>query len=80
MQQHPDAKYHIVRISLKDLQLVSSYNELKAEFGTDANPLEDPLLRKRCEKIAARYWMGARIDEFDALSPEYAIKIYQKVN
>ena len=62
MQKHPDSKYHIVRISLIDLNL------------------ENPHLRKRCEAIAKRYWRGAKIEEFDALSPEYAIRIEQKIN
>ena len=37
-------------------------------------------LRARCEKLAEKYWRGAQIEEFDALSPEYAIRIEQKVN
>ena len=78
MQKHPNAKYHIVRISLIDLNLKKSYEELRDTYGKDANPLENPHLRKRCEQIAKRYWKAARIEEFDALSPEYAIRIEKK--
>ena len=60
MQKHPDSKYHIVRISLIDLNLKKSYEELR--------------------DMAEKYWRGAQIEEFDALSPEYAIRIEQKVN
>lgn len=78
MQKHPNAKYHIVRISLVDLNLKKSYEELRDTYGKDANPLENGHLRKRCEQIAKRYWKVARIEEFDALSPEYAIRIEKK--
>lgn len=80
MQKHPDSKYHIVRISLIDLNLKKSYEELRDTYGKDANPLENPRLKKRCEDVAKRYWRGAKIQEFDALSPEYAIRIEQKIN
>lgn len=80
MQKHPDSKYHIVRISLIDLNLKKSYEELRDTYGKDANPLENPHLKKRCEDVAKRYWRGAKIEEFDALSPEYAIRIEQKIN
>ena len=79
MQQHPSAKYHIVRISLNDLNLEKSYKEIRDTYGKEANPFEDPHLRKRCEHIAKQYWRGAKIEEFDALSPEYAIRIEQKI-
>ena len=80
MQKHPDSKYHIVRISLIDLNLKKSYEELRDIYGKDANPMENPHLRKRCEDVAKKYWRGAKIEEFDALSPEYAIRIEQKIN
>lgn len=80
MQKYPNSKYHIVRISLIDLNLRKSYEELRDTYGKDANPLENKRLRDRCEKLAEKYWKGAQIDEFDALSPEYAIRIEQKVN
>jgi len=78
MQKHPDAKYHIVRISLIDLDLKKSYEELRDTYGKDANPMENPHLRKRCEQVAKMYWQAAQIEEFDALSPEYAIRIELK--
>lgn len=78
MQKHPDSKYHIVRISLNDLHLQKSYEELRDTYGKDANPLEDAHLRRRCEQIAKKYWKGAKIEEFDALSPEYSIRIERK--
>ena len=78
MQQHPDAKYHIVRISLIDLNLKKSYEELRDTYGKDANPFENENLKKRCEYIAKKYWQAAQIEEFDALSPEYAIRIELK--
>lgn len=80
MQKHPDSKYHIVRISLIDLNLKKSYEELRDTYGKDANPMENPNLRKRCEQLANKYWRGATIEEFDTLSPEYAIRIEQKIN
>ena len=78
MQKHPDSKYHIVRISLNDLNLQKSYEEVRDTYGKDANPLEDAHLRRRCEQIAKKYWKGAKIEEFDALSPEYSIRIERK--
>lgn len=78
MQTHPNSKYHIVRISLFDLNLKNSYEELRNVYGKDANPLENERLRKECEKMAKKYWRGAKIEEFDALSPEYAIHIEKK--
>ena len=80
MQKHPDSKYHIVRISLIDLNLKKSYEELRDTYGKDANPLKNSHLRKRCEQVAKKYWRGAQIEEFDTLSPEYAIRIEQKIN
>lgn len=80
MQKHPNSKYHIVRISLIDLDLKKSYEELRDTYGRDANPMENTHLKKRCEALAKKYWRGANIEEFDALSPEYAIRIEQKNN
>lgn len=80
MQKNPESKYHIVRISLIDLNLKKSYEELRDTYGKDANPLENPHLRKQCQAVAKRYWRGAKIEEFDTLSPEYAIRIEQKLN
>lgn len=78
MQKHPDSKYHIVRISLIDLNLKQSYMELRNKYGKEANPLENKDLRDSCEALAKKYWKDAQIEEFDALSPEYAIRIEHK--
>ena len=78
MQMHPNSNYHIVRISLLDLNLQKSYEELRNLYGKDANPMENKHLRKDCEKVAKKYWQGAKIEEFDALAPEYSIHIEKK--
>lgn len=74
MQKHPKSKYHIIRISLIDLNLKKSYEKLRDIYGTDVNPLGNPKLRKECEKIAKEYWRSAKIEEFDALSLKYEIR------
>ena len=78
MQQHPDEKYHIVRISLNDLSVEKEYARIRDIYGKEANPFEDERLAKECQKLAKRYWQGAKIKEFDALSPEYVIRIEKK--
>lgn len=35
-------------------------------------------LRKECEELAINYWKGAAINEFDAVSPEYSVKVERK--
>jgi hypothetical protein len=75
MQKHPNAKYHILRISLNDLSLQTTYEEIRDTYGKDANPLKDDRLRKRCEKVAKMFWEKYSIEDFDKLSPEYAIRI-----
>lgn len=79
MQKHPNEKYHIVRISLNDLDLQKSYERLRDKYGKEANPLADERLNNACKKIAEKYWTGAQIEVFDALAPEYSIKIEKKV-
>ena len=37
--------------------------------------MENDNLRRACKKLAEHYWMGAKIEVFEALSPEYEIKI-----
>lgn len=78
MQKHPDEKYRVVRISLTDLGLKQTYERLRDIYGPDANPLEDPRLEAECQKLAKKYWNKAKIEEFDAVSPEYAIRIEKK--
>ena len=71
-------KYHIVRISLNDLDLQKSYERIRDIYGKEANPMIDERLKEDCLKIAKKYWRGAKIEQFDALSPEYSIKIEKK--
>ena len=78
MQKHPNENYHIIRISLNDLNLQKSYERIRDIYGKDANPLENERLKNECQKIAEKYWKAAKIEEFDALSPEYSIRIEQK--
>ena len=78
MQKHPDEKYRVVRISLTDLGLKQTYERLRDTYGPEANPLENPRLEAECQKVAKKYWNKAKIEEFDAVSPEYAIRIEKK--
>lgn len=73
LKEHPDDIYHIIRISLADLHVVNDYKEVRSEYGSDASPNDNPDLRRRCEKIAEKYWRKASTEDFEALSPEYAI-------
>lgn len=75
MQENPDVKYKIARISLKDLSLEKSYETIRAAFESDEDPRENERLRKECKRIADRYWKQAQIDEFESDSPQYAIKV-----
>ena len=75
MQMHPDEPFRIVRISLTDLDLKQAYEHIRDFFGAEADYESNPELKKRCQKIAKDYWRAAKIEEFDAASPEYGIKI-----
>lgn len=75
MQKHPDEPFRIVRISLADLELTKSYERVRDLYGAEADYEADSRLKKDCQKIAKDYWRKARIEEFDAASPEYGIKI-----
>ena len=75
MQKHPDEPFRIVRISLADLELTKSYERIRDLYGAEADYEADSRLKKDCQKIAKDYWRKARIEEFDAASPEYGIKI-----
>ena len=75
MQQHPEAKFRIVRLSLKDIDIDTDYIRLKEVFGVEADPTTNIELQKRCQKIADNYWQGASIEIFDAKSPEYGLSI-----
>lgn len=78
MQEHPNSKYRIVRISLNDLSLESSYRKLRDKYEKGTDPFINPRLMKDCEKTAKKFWQGASIEEFDENSPEYAIRIEKK--
>lgn len=82
MQKHPKEQYRIIRISLIDLNLKKAYETIRDTYGKDANPLGSSDLEQRlnreCQKIADKYWKKAQITEFDAVSPEYAIRIEKK--
>ena len=75
MQKHPNEPFRIVRISLADLELTKSYERLRDLYGAEADYEANSRLKKDCQKIAKDYWRKARIEEFDAASPEYGIKI-----
>lgn len=78
MQLHPEANYRVVRISLTDINLKREYEHIRNFFGPDADVDSNPELKDRCDKIAENYWKAAKIKEFDAVSPEYGIKIEKK--
>ena len=78
MQKYPQSKFHIVRISLIDLDLKKSYEGVRDTFGKNADPQENAELKKCCENIANKYWERAKIEDFVKLSPEYAIRAVQK--
>ena len=40
--------------------------------------MKNSKLREACEKLAEHYWMGAKTEDFERLSPEYAIRIIHK--
>ena len=75
MQDNPDAEFRIIRISLTDINVKKEYERIRDLYGPDADYETNPDLKNRCEKLAKRYWRGARIEEFDSLSPEYGIRI-----
>ena len=75
MQMHPDEHFRIVRISLTDLDLKKSYEDIRDLYGAEADYTTNTGLNKACQDIAKNYWRGARIEEFDSASPEYGIRI-----
>ncbi len=78
MQQNPKAPFRIVRISLKDLELVKSYEKIRDTYGTEADCTQNKELRKECEKIARNYWRNAKISDFEASAPEFSISINKR--
>ena len=47
-------------------------------YGKEQDPETNKDLQRECEKIACNYWKGAKIEEFNNDSPEYAITIERK--
>lgn len=78
MQQNPNAPFRIVRISLKDLDLVKSYERIRDTYGVDSDYEYNKELRKECEKIARNYWRTATVSEFEASAPEFSISINKR--
>lgn len=74
LKKNPDADYRIIRISLEDLSLKQKYITLRKEYGSHAQPGENIDLKHRCEEIAEEYWKTAEFEDFEASSPEYAIR------
>ena len=76
LQKHPDARYHIVRISLKDLNLAAKYEDVRyMDDKENLDPRQNPAVRAKCERIADNYWKQARISEFRGNSKEYMIRL-----
>jgi hypothetical protein len=73
IEQNNLPKYNIVRISLKDLGI--RYKDIRDIYGNSEDIDTNDRLKNRCDKIASDYWSSARIEDFERLCQEYAIKI-----
>lgn len=75
LKRNPVVNYRIIRISLEDLSLKQEYITLRNEYGSSA-PSGDNIniIKQRCEEIAKKYWEKAKLKDFEASSPEYAIR------
>lgn len=78
LRNHPNAQIRIVRISFSDISILPQYNHIVNLYGKEEEPDFNDRLRKECEELAINYWKGAAINEFDAVSPEYSVKIERK--
>lgn len=78
LRKHPDAQIRIVRISFMDISILSQYERIVDIYGKGNEPMFNERLRKECDELAINYWKGADIGEFDAVSPEYSIKVERK--
>ena len=67
-------KYYICRLSLTDLGIEEDYKKLRKEFGIEADPSENDLLRRKCEEIAERYWNGNDTELFTSNIRVYWIR------
>lgn len=76
LQKHPEKEYHIVRISLKDLDLAKEYERVRyMDDKENIDPRMNDRVRAKCIEIANNYWRRAKIDHFRSGSKEYMIKI-----
>ena len=78
LRNHPNAQIRIVRISFSDISILPQYNHIVSLYGKEEEPDFNDRLRKECEELAINYWKGVAINEFDAVSPEYSVKIERK--
>ena len=77
MRNSEGMQFRIVRISLEDICLIPSYNDFVTLHGKSID-MTDGRYIEECEKIAENYWQQATAQDFDEVSPEYAIKIERK--
>ena len=78
MRTHQGSQFRIVRISIKDMDVVREYSRIIEIFGKETDPRDNERLREECQKLANNYWKGATIEQFNQASPEYAIKIERR--
>lgn len=78
LRNHPNTQIRIVRISLSDISILPHYNHIVGLYGKEDEPDFNERLRKDCDELAINYWKGAAINEFDAVSPEYSVKVERK--
>ena len=80
MKSHPDAEFHIVRISLSDLDPIENrykklYEHVCKHYGADADPMTDEYVSDCCKAIAQSYWEEDHsTKEFEERTSEYAIR------
>lgn len=78
LRNHPNAQIRIVRISFMDISILAQYERIVSIYGKEDEPAFNDRLRKECDGLAVNYWKGADIGEFDAVSPEYSIRVERK--
>jgi len=78
IRNNPGKQVNIIRISLSDISVLNEYNKMISIYGKEQDPETNKDLQRECEKIARNYWKGAKIEEFNNDSPEYAITIERK--
>ena len=78
LRNHPNAQIRIVRISFMDISILAQYERIVSIYGKEDEPAFNNRLRKECDELAINYWKGVDIGEFDAVSPEYSIRVERK--